>query len=85
MRNQIDHIAINRKWVASLKDVRTKRGADVGSDHMMVEAKFQLSLRRKPKIIKRRFDIAQLKNSQVSLQFMLNVSTIWKHLRMPKV
>ena len=28
--NQIDHIAIGRKWRRSLIDVRVKRGADVG-------------------------------------------------------
>ena len=31
--NQIDHIAITRKWRNVLLDVRVKRGADIDSDH----------------------------------------------------
>ena len=34
--NQIDHIAICRKWRRSLLDVRSHRGADVNSDHHLV-------------------------------------------------
>jgi endonuclease/exonuclease/phosphatase family metal-dependent hydrolase len=31
--NQIDHVAISKKWRSSLLDVRSYRGADVASDH----------------------------------------------------
>ncbi|GFR69384.1 craniofacial development protein 2 [Elysia marginata] len=45
-KNQIDHIAINNIWRRSLLDVRVKRGADVGSDHLLVIASIRLKLRR---------------------------------------
>ena len=31
--NQIDHIAISKRFRRSLLDVRNKKGADIGSDH----------------------------------------------------
>ncbi|XP_072380618.1 uncharacterized protein [Diabrotica undecimpunctata] len=34
--NQIDHIAISKRWRSSLLDVRNKRGADIASDHHLV-------------------------------------------------
>ncbi|XP_072382737.1 uncharacterized protein [Diabrotica undecimpunctata] len=34
--NQIDHIAISKRWRSSLFDVRNKRGADIASDHHLV-------------------------------------------------
>ncbi|KAK3757674.1 hypothetical protein RRG08_000183 [Elysia crispata] len=45
-KNQIDHIAINGIWRGSLLDVRVKRGADVGSDHLLVIVNIRLKLRR---------------------------------------
>ena len=44
--NQIDHICISRKLRRSLQDVRVFRGADIGSDHHLVIATFQLKLKR---------------------------------------
>ncbi len=34
--NQIDHVIISKRWRGSLLDVRSKRGADIGSDHHLV-------------------------------------------------
>lgn len=36
VKNQIDHIMINRKWRTSLQDVRVRRGPDAYSDHYLV-------------------------------------------------
>jgi hypothetical protein len=41
--NQIDHVAIGQ-WRRSLLDVRNKRGADIGSDHHLVVANFELKI-----------------------------------------
>ena len=43
--NQIDHIAIGRKWRRSLIDVRVKRGADVASDHHLLLEVIKVKLR----------------------------------------
>ena len=45
--NQIDHIAIGRKWRRSLIDVRVKRGADVASDHHLLLGVIKVKLRAK--------------------------------------
>lgn len=43
-RNQIDHIAISRRWKTSLEDVRNKRGADVASDHELLVGYVRLKM-----------------------------------------
>ena len=43
-KNQIDHIAISKRWRSSLQDVRNKRGDDIASDHHLFVAKIQLKL-----------------------------------------
>jgi len=42
--NQIDHMAISKKWIRSLLDVHGYRGADVVSDHYLVVAQIKLKL-----------------------------------------
>lgn len=44
--NQIDHLMINGIWRGSLLDVRIRRGADIGSDHLLVTATLKLKHRR---------------------------------------
>ena len=44
-KNQIDFIAITRKWRRSLQDSRSKRGADVASDHHLVIGTLKVKLR----------------------------------------
>ena len=41
---QIYHVIINQKSRHSLHDVKVRRGADVGSDHMLVMATLSLKL-----------------------------------------
>ncbi|KAK2725869.1 hypothetical protein QYM36_000366 [Artemia franciscana] len=48
-RNQIDHCLVNRKWRTSLMDVRSHRGADVGSDRSLMIAKFKVKLKKNVK------------------------------------
>ena len=36
VRNQIDHVAVNSKFKKSVRDTRSYRGADSGSDHNLV-------------------------------------------------
>ena len=64
--NQIDHIVVNRKWAASVKDVRTRRGADVGSDHVLLVAKV---------------DVGRLKNEEMAQEFRLKMFNRYEVLR----
>ncbi|GAB1600087.1 hypothetical protein Ahia01_000286200 [Argonauta hians] len=43
---QLNHICIRKQFRRSLLDVRTKRGAEVGSDHHLIIAKVQLNLKK---------------------------------------
>ncbi|VDP53102.1 unnamed protein product [Schistosoma margrebowiei] len=43
---QIDHICINKKFRRTMEDVRTKRGADIASDHHLVVANLKLKLKK---------------------------------------
>ena len=66
--NQIDHIAITRKWRDVLLDVRVKRGADIDSDHRLLVEEFRMKLTVKKKSgnrAQRRFDNRKLQDPQV--------------------
>ncbi|VDO98334.1 unnamed protein product [Schistosoma curassoni] len=45
-QNQIDHIWINKTFRRTMEDVRTKRGADIASDHHLLVAKMKLKLKK---------------------------------------
>ncbi|VDO70628.1 unnamed protein product [Schistosoma margrebowiei] len=44
--NQIDYICINEKFRMTMEDVRTRRGADIASDHHLVVANLKLNLKK---------------------------------------
>ncbi|VDP57064.1 unnamed protein product [Schistosoma margrebowiei] len=44
--NQIDHICINEKFRRTMEDLRTKREADIASDHHLVVANLKLKLKK---------------------------------------
>ena len=41
-RNQIDYILCSQRWRNSIQSTKTKLGADFGSDHELLIAKFRL-------------------------------------------
>jgi len=45
-RNPIDYILINKRWNSTIRDVRTKPGADCGTDHELLVATLQTKLKR---------------------------------------
>ena len=45
-QNQIDYILCNRRWRSSIQSAKTKLGADCGSEHELLTAKFRLKLKR---------------------------------------
>ena len=71
--NQIDHVAISKKWRRSLLDVRSYRGADVASDHHIVVAQLRLKLAaNKPsrqRTTRRKFNIEKLNSAETRKEF----------------
>ena len=45
-RNQIDYILCSRRWRSSIQSAKTRPGADCGSDHQLLIAKFRLKLKK---------------------------------------
>ena len=58
-KNQIDHIAVSKKYRSSLLDVQVKRGADIGSDHQLCISKFRIKLKswKEKNSVARKYDI----------------------------
>ena len=51
-RNQIDYILCYQRWRSSIQSAKTSLGADCGSDHELLIAKFRLKLKKVGKIIR---------------------------------
>ncbi|XP_073815949.1 uncharacterized protein [Musca autumnalis] len=72
-RNQIDHILISKLFLGSLMDVKTRRGADIDSDHMLLVATLRLRLA----VVKRqhqkrnKLNLLQLQNPEVAHRYKL--------------
>jgi len=65
--NKIDHVAVGRQWRLSLLDVRNKRGADIGSDHHLVVAKFRMEIqayKQRARQLGKRYDTSKLKHDK---------------------
>ena len=46
MDNQIDYILCSQRWRSSIQSAETGLGADCGSDHELLIAKFRLKLKK---------------------------------------
>ena len=45
-QNQIDYIPGSQRWRSSIQSAKTRPGADSGSDHKLLIAKFRLKLKK---------------------------------------
>lgn len=75
-KNQIDHIAINGRFARSMRDVRVKRGADVGSDHYLVVMDLKLRLKKCCTSKNRKpcgFDVTKLKDKNIKDKFIIEL------------
>ena len=45
-QNQIDYILCSHRWRSSIQSAKTRQGADWGSDHELLIAKFRLKLKK---------------------------------------
>ena len=61
MGNQIDYILCSQKWRRSRQSAKTRLGAECGSDHELVIAKFRLKLKKVGKTTRPfRYDLNQI-------------------------
>ena len=51
-RNQIDYVLCSQRWRNSIQSTKTRLGADCGSDHELVIAKFRLKWKKVGKTTK---------------------------------
>ena len=59
--NQIDYILCSQRWRSSIQSAKTRPGADSGSDHELLIAKFRLKLRKVGKTTRPfRYDLNQI-------------------------
>ena len=60
-QNQIDYILCNQRWRSSIQSAETRSGADYGSDHELLIAKFRLNLKKVGKTTRPfRYDLNQI-------------------------
>ena len=60
-RNQIDYIHCSQRWRSSIQSAKTRPGADCGSDHELLIAKFRRKLKKVGKTTRPfRYDLNQI-------------------------
>ena len=59
--NQIDYVLCSQRWRSSIQSAKTRPGADCGSDHELLIAKFRLKLNKVGKTTRPfRYDLNQI-------------------------
>ncbi|XP_052097284.1 craniofacial development protein 2-like [Mytilus californianus] len=83
VKNQIDHILINKKWRSSLLDVKVKRGSDVYSDHHLVIGKIRLKARKnKCKTPSKIIDFGKLQQPEIHQTFNIELRNRFEVLQL---
>ena len=60
-QNQIDYILCSQRWRSSIQSVKTRLGADCGSDYQLLITKFRLKLKKVGKTTRPfRYDLNQI-------------------------
>ena len=75
--NQIDHICISRKFRRSWRDVRVMRGADVSSDHHLLETTVKLRLKRynnNTNNTRTKYNVGLLRNKDAQAAYKISFS-----------
>ena len=83
-QNQIDYILCSQRWRSSIQLAKTRPGADCGTDHELLIAKFRLKLKKVGKTIRPfRYDL-----NQIPYDYTVEVTNRFKGLdlidRMPE-
>ena len=74
--NQIDYILCSKRWRSSIQLAKTRLGADCGSDHELLIAKFRLKLKKVGKTTRPfRYDL-----NQISYDYIVELRNRFKGL-----
>ena len=74
--NQIDYILCSQRWRSSIQLAKTRQGADCGSDHELLIAKFRRKLKKVGKTTRPfRYDL-----NQIPYDYTVEVRNIFKGL-----
>lgn len=69
-QNELEYVSINWRWCSSLQDIRSYRGAHVGSHHFLVVGKIRLKLKKVKKVQpKWPYAVDRPKNTNVSKSY----------------
>ena len=80
-RNQIDYIAINSQFKRAIKGVKTYPGADYGSNHVPVVAKFQCKLKKVKRVRNvQKLAFEQLHTPEIHLEYSMQVKNQFESL-----
>ena len=75
-RNQIEYILCSQRWRSCIQSAKTRLGADCGSDHELLIAKFRLKLKKVGKTTRPfRYDL-----NQISYDYTVEVTNKFKGL-----
>ena len=75
-QNQIDYIVCSQRWRSSIQSVKTRPGADCGSDHEFLIAKFRLKLKKVGKTTRPfRYDL-----NRIPYDYTVKVTNIFQEL-----
>ena len=75
-QNQIDYILCSQRWRSSIQSAKIRLGADCGSDHELLIAKFRLKLKKVGKTTRPfRYDL-----NQISYDYTVEVRNRFKGL-----
>uniref|UniRef100_A0A670JDU5 Endonuclease/exonuclease/phosphatase domain-containing protein n=1 Tax=Podarcis muralis TaxID=64176 RepID=A0A670JDU5_PODMU len=75
-RNQIDYILCSQRWRSSIQSAKTRPGADCGSDHQLLIAKFKLKLKKVGKTT----GLVRYNLSQIPYEYTVEVRNRFKDL-----
>ena len=77
-QNQVDYILCSQRWKSSIQSAKTRLGADCGSDHQLLIAKFRLKLKKVRKTTRPfRYDL-----NQIPFDFTVEVMNRFKGLEL---
>ena len=77
-RNQRDYILCNQRWRSSIQSSKTRLGADCGSDHELLTAKFRLKMKKAGKTTSPfRYDL-----NQTPYDYTVEVANRFKELNL---